>query len=52
MNEVWDMLGNFFNEYRVMVIPRIQNKIVDPLATTVGNFKILVYSNNKYKIKV
>ena len=26
-NEFWDMLGNFFNEHRVMVIPRIQNRI-------------------------
>ena len=51
-NEVWDMLGNFFSEHRVMVIPRIENMIVDSLATTTGNLKILIYSNKKYKIEV
>ena len=51
-NEVWDMLGNFFNEHRVMVIPIIQNKVTYSLATTNGNFKIPVYSNKKYKIEL
>ena len=51
-NEVWDMLGNFFNEHRVMLIPRIQNSIVDSLDTTAGNFKFSIYSNKKYKIEV
>ena len=51
-NEVRDMLGNFFNEHREMVIPIIHNKIVDSLANTDGNFKIHVYSNKKYKIEV
>ena len=51
-NEVWDMLGNFFNEHRVMVIPIIQNKIIESLDTTTRNFKIHVYSNKKYEIEV
>ena len=51
-NEVWDMLGNFFNEHRVIVIPIIQNKITYSLAIAAGNFKIHVYSNRKYKIEV
>ena len=51
-NEVWDMLGNIFNEHRVMVIPRIKNKIENYLAKTIENFKICVYSNKKYKIEV
>ena len=50
INEVWDMLGNFFNEHRVMVIPRIQNKIENYLASAAGAFKILVYPNIKYEI--
>ena len=49
-NEVWDMLGNFFNEHRVMVILRIQKRITDALATTAGNFNIPIYSNKNYKI--
>ena len=51
-NEVQDMLGNFFNEHRVMVIPRTQNNIVDLQDTTIGNFKVPVSSNKKYKIEV
>ena len=51
-NEVLDMLGNFFNEHRVMVTPMIQNKIPYSLETTIENFKIHVYSNRKYKIEV
>ena len=46
------MLGIFFNEHRVIVIPRIQNRIVGSLATTAGNFIIPIYSNKKYKIEV
>ena len=52
INEVWDMLGNFFSEHRVMVIPRIENMIVDSLATIARKFKIPIYSNKKYKIEV
>ena len=51
-NEVWDMLGKFFNEHRVLVIPRIQNKIADPLASIVGDFKIPFYPNRTYEIEV
>ena len=50
-NEVLDMLGNFFSEHRVMVIPRIENRIIDSLATIAGKFKIPIYSNKKYKIE-
>ena len=50
MNEIWDMLV-FFNEQRVMLIPRIQNMIDDSLATTTGNLKIPIYSNKMYKIE-
>ena len=51
-NEVLDMLGNFFSEHRVMVIPRIENRIVDSLATIARKFKIPIYSNKKYKTEV
>ena len=52
INEVWHMLGNFFNEHRVMLIPRIHNKIVDYFPSTIGSFKIPIYPNRKYEIKV
>ena len=51
-NEIWDSIANFFSEHRVMVIPKIQNKIENYLAKTIENFKICVYSNKKYKIEV
>ena len=51
-NEVWDMLEKFYIENRVMVIPIIQNRIADSLATSAGKIKILVYSNKKYKIEL
>ena len=51
-NEVLDMLGNFFSEHRVMVIPRVENRIADSLATIARNVKIPIYSNKKYKIEV
>ena len=46
-NEVWDMLGIFFNEHRVMVIPIINNQITDSLDSTTGAFKIPLYPNRK-----
>ena len=46
------MLEIFFSEHRVMVIPRIQNKITDSLTYVDGAFKILVYPNMKYEIEV
>ena len=51
-NEEWDMLGNFFTEHRIIVIPRIQNQVDDSLATTTGNFKAPIYSKKKYKIEI
>ena len=51
-NEVWDMLGNLFSKHRVRVTPRMQNQVVDSLATTAGNFKPPIYSKKKYKIEI
>ena len=52
INAVWDMLGIFFTQYKVRVVPRIENQVVDSLATTARNFKVPIYSKNKYKITV
>ena len=51
-NEVWDMLGNFFTEYKVRVIPRRENQVADSLDTTVRSFKVPIYSKKKSKIAV
>ena len=51
-NEVWDMLSNFFTEYKVRVVLVLENQVADSLATTTGNFKVPIYSKMKYKILV
>ena len=51
-NEVWDMLGNFFTKHRVRVIPRLENQVAYSMATTARNFKVPIYSKNKYNITV
>ena len=51
-NDVSNILGNFFNEHKVMVIPRMKNRLVYSLATTARNFEISIYSSKKYKIEV
>ena len=39
-NEFRDMLGNFFIEQKVRVVPRLENQVADSLATTAWNFKV------------
>ena len=51
-NEVWNMLGNFFIKHKVMVIPKMQKQVADSLANTIGNFKVPIYSNKKYKMEI
>ena len=51
-NEFWDMLGKNFIEDRVMVIPIIQNQIVESLATITGNFKVPIYSKKIIRLKL
>ena len=50
-NEVWDMFGNYFIEYKIRVIPRIENMVGDSLVVVVGKFKTPIASQRKY-IKV
>ena len=38
--EVWDMLGNFFIEHRIMAIPRMKNQVSDSRATIARNFNL------------
>lgn len=41
-----------FNDCEFSLIPRLQNKIVDSLATSVAVFKIPIHLNKKYEIEV
>ena len=50
-NAVLDILKMFL-EYTLTAVPRAQNVIVDSLATTTSNLKILMNSNNKFEIHV
>jgi len=38
-NEVFDILGNFFLEYNLMLISRFKNIIVDSLATATSGYQ-------------
>ena len=46
------MLGNLFTGYKVRLIPIKENQVVDSLSTTIGNFKVPIYSKKKYKIDI
>ena len=50
-NLVLDLLEGF-KEYELLVIPRNQNIIVDALVVSTSVFKITIYTNRKYEIKV
>ena len=38
-NEVWDMIGNFFTEHTIQVVPRHENMVADSLVVAAGKFK-------------
>ena len=38
-NEVWDMIGNFFTEHTIKVIPKYKNTVADSLVVTTEKFK-------------
>ena len=51
-NEVLDMLGNFFTDHRIQVIPRHENLVVDSLAVAAGKFEtpVAVRGNTRWKL--
>lgn len=50
-NATLDILRMFL-EYTLKVVPRIQNLMVDSLATAVSNFRFTMFSNKKFEIHV
>ena len=38
-NEVWDMIGNFFIEHTIQVVPGHEKIVADSLAVAAGKFK-------------
>ena len=51
-NEVWDMIGNFFTEHTIKVVPRYENIVVDSLAVAAGKFKTPSASQKEYQVDI
>ena len=51
-NEVWDMLGNFFTEHTIQVIPRHENLVADSLAVATGKFETPVAGQREYQVEI
>ena len=51
-NEVWDMLGNFFMEHTIQVIPRHENLVADSLAVAAGKFETPVTGQREYQVEI
>ena len=51
-NEVWDMLGNFFTEYIIQVVPRVDNMVADSLAVAAGKFETPMTSQKEYQVEI
>ena len=51
-NEVWDMLGNFFTEHTIQVVPRVENLVADSLAVSAGKFETPMTSQKEYQVEI
>ena len=51
-NEVWDMLGNFFTEHTIQVVPRVENLVADSLAVSAGKFETPMASKKEYQVEI
>ena len=51
-NEVWDMLGNFFTEHTVQLVPRLDNLVADSLAVAAGKFDTPMAGQKEYQIEM
>ena len=51
-NEVWDMIGKFFMEHTIKVVPRYENTVADSLAVAAGKFKTPSAGQKEYKVDI
>ena len=51
-NEVWDMIGNFFTEHTIKVVPRYENTVVDSLEVSAGKFKTPSVGQKEYQVDI
>jgi ribonuclease HI len=52
INEVWDLIENFFLAFNITFVQRSLNQQVDSLALATSNFKTPMFSNLRYEIEV
>jgi hypothetical protein len=51
-NEVWDLIDNFFLDFKISFVPREENDMVDSLVVSASNFKIPLLPKLKYDVEV
>jgi hypothetical protein len=52
MNEVWDLIDNFFLAFNISFVPREYNTLDDSLAKNASKFKIPLPPKPKYDVEV
>jgi ribonuclease HI len=52
INDVLDMVENFFSTFNISYIPRCANSIVDSLVVSASNFKVPMPSTIKYDVEI
>ena len=52
INEVWDLIYNFFLDFYITFVPREYNETTDSLALAVAYFKVPKVTHLKYPIDV
>ena len=46
------MLGNFFTEHTIQVIPRHENLVADSLAVATGKFETPIAGQREYQVEI
>jgi hypothetical protein len=52
INEVWDLIDNFFLAFNISFVPREENAMADSLVVSASNFKIPLPPKLKYDVEV
>jgi hypothetical protein len=52
INEVWDLIDNFFSAFNIYFIPREENTLVNSLAISASLFRIPLLPKIKYGVEI
>jgi hypothetical protein len=52
INEVWDLVDNFFSSFKIYFVPREENTMADSLVVSASNFKVPLTPKLKYDVEV